>query len=170
MKKVELLSGEVGVVIALLMLFLGVPGCTQHNPDSREGSPVARIDIEVMDIRKSPPISVKKETLELPLDQSAGALTFPSENADNPEPFYKIVCHLAAISDVKSPFSAGQWPYEIVRDKKLRYHLLKGGLSIHTWSAAGERNALDGALPVLKADLAHRATNNREALIRMGKQ
>jgi hypothetical protein len=135
-----------------------------------DGSPVARIDVEVMDIRKSPPVSIKKETLELPLDNSAKASDLICKEVESPEPLYKITCHLAAISDVKSPLLTGQWLYEIVRDKKMDYHLLKGGLSIHTWSVAGEENVLDGALSVLKAELAHCAAEYREALIKMGKQ
>jgi hypothetical protein len=158
----------VAVLVGISCLLLGVSGCTRRNQDNRKGGVVARIDIEIIDVRKSPPVPVKKETLELPISHSTDKSVFPYDDAEQPEPFCKIICHLAAISDVKFSIPTGTWPYEIVRDKKANYHLLKGGVSIHTWSATDETAVLDGALPVLKTDLAHRAAEYRKALLARG--
>jgi hypothetical protein len=146
--------------------YLGQPPVWKEQASLPIG-PMATIAIEVSDPRQSPSHSVRKETLELPLNRPADASTLVTE-VESPEHIYKITCQLTAISDTKLPPVVSTWLYEIVRDKKTHYHLLRGGLSIHNWSAAGEQDALDAALPALKADLVHRATKYREGVLRQG--
>lgn len=124
----------------------------------------ASINIEVFDLRRKSAVAMKKETVEVQLPESFESSQLVVE-VDNPQPLYKIHCHLTSFSDVTRPILASTWLYEVVEDKQHRYHLFKGGLSIRAWSAA--EGSLDAVLAGLKEELIGRATAYRAGLRQM---
>ena len=124
--------------------------------------PYASINIEVFDLRRKSAVAMKKETIDLPLEQEIDSSTLAIEVA-NPQPLYKITCQLMAIPGATLPLTVGIWQYEVVRDEQHRYHLLKGGLSIQSWLAAD--SSLGAVLTGLKVELTRRASTYRVGML-----
>jgi hypothetical protein len=155
-------------------------------------APVARVRIEVIDVRRSPPVSIKKQELELALNRSDDFYAGVNQaGVKEAERLYRITCQPLKIADVEPPLG-GQWSYEIARDenkdyllkgeisirktwlyeiardKNKDYHLLVGGISIRKFTAADDQSAIDAALPILKIVLADHAANYRDGFRAIG--